>query len=91
MQGQAAATTIFAATARELEGYGGYFFNNCFNVDPAPEAKNVETARFVWDISERMVGRAQTLKKAGEVQVDCGEQWGDNPIYQDRLETIKVA
>ena len=60
-QSQGAATSVYCATAKDLENLSGYYFNNCFQCEPAPEAENVETSRLLWELSEAMIAKAKTL------------------------------
>jgi NAD(P)-dependent dehydrogenase (short-subunit alcohol dehydrogenase family) len=63
---QGAATTLFAATAPELDGRGGLYLEDCrvAQVDDAPEAGegvrsyavDPELAERLWEVSERLVG-----------------------------------
>lgn len=66
---QGAATSVFCATAKELEGIGGYYFNNCFQCAPAEAALDVEAGRRLWEISRRMVSSANTLNRHGAFDV----------------------
>uniref|UniRef100_F7EAG2 WW domain containing oxidoreductase n=1 Tax=Ornithorhynchus anatinus TaxID=9258 RepID=F7EAG2_ORNAN len=50
-QQQGAATTLYCATAPELEGLGGMYFNNCCRCLPSQEAQNEMTARALWELS----------------------------------------
>uniref|UniRef100_A0A8C3BA35 Uncharacterized protein n=1 Tax=Cairina moschata TaxID=8855 RepID=A0A8C3BA35_CAIMO len=52
---QGAATTVYCATAAELEGLGGMYFNNCCRCLPSPEARNDATAAALWELSERLI------------------------------------
>ena len=69
---------MFAATARELEGYGGYFFNNCFNVEPSEAARSTELAKTLWDYSELMVLRAENRWAEQEAEQAVAYQRKDN-------------
>ncbi|MBW2445504.1 MAG: SDR family NAD(P)-dependent oxidoreductase [Deltaproteobacteria bacterium] len=61
-----AATSVYAATARELEGRGGLYLEDChvgeLVEDEAsssgykPHAVDVEAARRLWEVSERLLG-----------------------------------
>lgn len=64
-----AATTVWAATAPELAGRGGRYLEDCAEALPfspdlpdsqgvMPHALDPETARRLWELSERMVGLA---------------------------------
>lgn len=52
---QAASTTIFCATAPELEGATGLYFNNCYRCDPTNTAVDSALARKLWSVSEDMI------------------------------------
>lgn len=54
-QSQGAATTIFAATARELDGIGGMYFNNCFCCETSETAQNKNLAIRLWKITEKLI------------------------------------
>ncbi|KAL5277107.1 WWOX family protein [Megaselia abdita] len=52
---QAASTTIFCATATELTGLTGLYFNNCFFCEPSKVSQIDEMQTKLWSISEKMV------------------------------------
>ncbi|XP_072752276.1 WW domain-containing oxidoreductase [Anoplolepis gracilipes] len=52
---QAASTTVFCATAPELEGVTGGYFNNCFRCQPSNPALNVALAARLWTFSQDMI------------------------------------
>ncbi|GAB0195486.1 WW domain-containing oxidoreductase [Grus japonensis] len=52
---QGAATTVYCATAAELEGLGGMYFNNCCRCLPSQEAQGEATAAALWELSERLI------------------------------------
>lgn len=56
-QQQAASTTIYVATANELTGVSGQYFNNCFFCEPGKLAQNNEMVDSLWDISEEILDR----------------------------------
>jgi len=63
-QQQAAATTVYCATCTELQSTTAsntFYFNNCFQCVPSPEATNPTTAKWLWELSEQMISRAKTL------------------------------
>ena len=60
-QAQAAATTIYCATAPEMEGVGGHYFSNCLAVDPCDQAKDPDIGKKLWEISERLIKKEFTL------------------------------
>ncbi|ELU06617.1 hypothetical protein CAPTEDRAFT_150180 [Capitella teleta] len=62
-QQQAAATSVFCATAQELENFSGYYFNNCFQCQPSGTSLSTELASRLWELSERMVNKARTLQQ----------------------------
>ena len=61
LQEQGASCGVFAATVRELDGIGGYYFNNCCRCEPSDEACNSATAAKLWTFSETMLHSAKTL------------------------------
>ncbi|XP_050668741.1 WW domain-containing oxidoreductase isoform X1 [Leptidea sinapis] len=52
---QAAATTVYVATAAELEGVTGLYFNNCFYCEDSALARDEEIAKAVFSISLKMI------------------------------------
>lgn len=50
-----ASTTVYAATAPELEGIGGKYLDVVKISNPSPKALNEETAKKLWDVSEQML------------------------------------
>ena len=62
-QQQGAATTVYCATARELEGVGGMYFNNCFQCSPHPSAMDTDLSKALWDLSDFMVTKARNKRK----------------------------
>ncbi|XP_015601890.1 WW domain-containing oxidoreductase [Cephus cinctus] len=52
---QAASTTVFCATAPELEGATGIYFNNCYRCDPSNAALDPALAIRLWNISQEMI------------------------------------
>ncbi|MGA2287628.1 hypothetical protein [Bradyrhizobium sp.] len=66
---QGAATSVWAATAPELDGKGGLYLQDCGIAPPAtPEVTGVKlyaldpaAAAQLWEISERMVGEKFAL------------------------------
>ena len=46
---------VYCATAKELRGVGGHYFNNCGVCDPSKEAKNPDTAAQLWKLSEQLI------------------------------------
>ncbi|KAI4488197.1 hypothetical protein M0804_005045 [Polistes exclamans] len=52
---QAASTTIFCATAPELEGATGLYFNNCYRCDPSTAAIDSALASRLWSVSQDLI------------------------------------
>lgn len=52
---QGASTTIYCATAVELAGVTGLYFNNCYRCEESVTAKNDELALKLWEISMEMI------------------------------------
>ncbi|XP_044726701.1 WW domain-containing oxidoreductase [Chrysoperla carnea] len=52
---QGASTTVYCATARELSGLTGLYFNNCHICNVSDNAKSSELAKRLWDISADMI------------------------------------
>jgi len=53
---QGAATTVYVATAPELEGVGGRYFSDCKMVHPATHATKENDANQLWELSAKWVG-----------------------------------
>lgn len=58
LQQQAASTTVFCATAPELEGVTGSYFNNCFRCQPSNAALDPALAARLWTLSQDMIAEA---------------------------------
>ncbi|ODN00385.1 WW domain-containing oxidoreductase [Orchesella cincta] len=76
---QAAATTIWGATAHELNGVGGMYLNNCWLCVPVKKAEDPVLAKVIWNMSieliERKVGPISTLRRfGGSVDVEEDDQ-----------------
>ena len=56
---------MYCATWPDLEGIGGYYFNNCSGCSPSAYASNEEVGRKLWELSEGLVFR----KVGGKGQV----------------------
>lgn len=54
-QQQAASTSVYCATALELTGITGQYYNNCFFCEPSKRAQNDEMADGLWAESETIV------------------------------------
>lgn len=55
---QAAATTVFCATASELSHLTGIYFNNCYICEPSKISQDPELSRELWELSAAMVKEA---------------------------------
>ncbi|XP_055536555.1 WW domain-containing oxidoreductase-like [Wyeomyia smithii] len=55
---QAASTTVYCATAPELNGLTGLYFNNCYICGPADSTRNERKQRLLWEFSESLIERA---------------------------------
>ncbi|XP_055385854.1 WW domain-containing oxidoreductase [Condylostylus longicornis] len=54
---QASSTTVYCATATELFGLTGLYFNNCFFCEPSKLAQNDNLAEQLWTLSETICNR----------------------------------
>lgn len=61
---QGAATSIFVATAPELDGIGGKFFENCNESVPKPWATNTRYAKKLWTVTEELIKNAPRPDRA---------------------------
>lgn len=52
---QAASTTVYCATAQELEGNSGLYFNNCHQCDSSSYALDTSLATRLWTVSQEMI------------------------------------
>ncbi|XP_001606146.2 WW domain-containing oxidoreductase [Nasonia vitripennis] len=52
---QAASTPVFCATAAELEGATGIYFNNCFRCEVSNVALDAQLASRLWEVSQEMI------------------------------------
>ncbi|XP_011506541.1 PREDICTED: WW domain-containing oxidoreductase [Ceratosolen solmsi marchali] len=52
---QAASTTVFCATAAELESTTGIYFNNCYRCDISNAGLDPQLASRLWDTSQEMI------------------------------------
>ncbi|TGZ47499.1 WW domain-containing oxidoreductase [Temnothorax longispinosus] len=65
---QGASTTVFCATAPELEGVTGSYFNNCCRCQPTNAALDPALAARLWTLSQDMI--ADALKRDRD---NCGD------------------
>lgn len=54
-QQQAAATTVYCATANELTGITGQYYNNCYFCQPSVDSMNDVMSTSLWETSERLI------------------------------------
>ncbi|XP_026469907.1 WW domain-containing oxidoreductase-like [Ctenocephalides felis] len=52
---QAASTTVYAATALELEGVSGIYLNNCYYCETSKLGQSDTLAKELWDLSIKMI------------------------------------
>lgn len=55
IQQQAASTTVYCATAPELDGISGAYFNNCCKCEVSNVALDPQLASRLWDVSQEMI------------------------------------
>ena len=82
---EGSATTLYVATAPELEGIGGRYFADCNEDTPKPHASNPTYATKLWEISEEMIANAPTdeefaLQSQSSKEVQKGE---DEAVTQE--------
>ena len=53
---EGAKTSLFLATAPEVEGLSGGYYKECTLTDPKPHALDAASASRLWEVSARMVG-----------------------------------
>lgn len=66
---QAASTPIFCATAPELIGLTGVYFNNCYRCDPSNTVLDSALASRLWSVSQEMIITAMKKDKLWETVV----------------------
>ncbi|KAK7862990.1 hypothetical protein R5R35_014545 [Gryllus longicercus] len=52
---QAAATSVYCATAIDLENVSGLYFNNCCRCEPSAPSQDPDLSRVLWELSEQMI------------------------------------
>uniref|UniRef100_T1HNX1 WW domain-containing oxidoreductase n=2 Tax=Rhodnius TaxID=13248 RepID=T1HNX1_RHOPR len=55
---QAASTTVYCATALELDSVTGLYFNNCFRTEPSQTALSQKFGEKVWNLTRELILRA---------------------------------
>ena len=55
LQQQGAATSVYCAVASELEGLGGFYFNNCCRCDVSQTAADADLAVTLWKFSVKLL------------------------------------
>jgi NAD(P)-dependent dehydrogenase (short-subunit alcohol dehydrogenase family) len=53
---EGAKTSLYLATAAEVEGQSGGYYKECTRTEPKPHALDTASAARLWEVSERMVG-----------------------------------
>ncbi len=61
---QGAKTSVYLASSPEVEGVTGKYFYKCREVKPRAFAVDDETARKLWDVSEKLTGLSAASKAA---------------------------
>jgi len=74
---QAAACSVYLATAPELSNCGGMYFNNCCQCDPSPLAADRMAAKRLWKLTEDLI-------------LDRTEHWCNNKLLLESLYTPEV-
>jgi NAD(P)-dependent dehydrogenase (short-subunit alcohol dehydrogenase family) len=55
---EGAKTSLFLATAAEVEGRSGGYYKECAAIAPKPHALDESSGARLWEVSERLVGLA---------------------------------
>ncbi|RWS11075.1 WW domain-containing oxidoreductase-like isoform X1 [Dinothrombium tinctorium] len=55
---QGAATSVYCATAVELDDVTGLYFNNCLQTSPSKAAQDIELSELLWILSDKMIENA---------------------------------
>ena len=58
---QGAATSVYAATASELDGQSGAYLTDCKVTKPSAAAQDAELASKLWDVTAQQLAEAQNL------------------------------
>ncbi|KAI8501911.1 hypothetical protein Bbelb_203230 [Branchiostoma belcheri] len=88
---QGAATSVYCGTARELEGLGGMYFNNCCRCLPSPDGQNERAAAELWDISERMLKARTSCEQSCPQLMCCNVRSGSDMTNWSCLESAEQA
>uniref|UniRef100_A0A1A9UIN7 Uncharacterized protein n=1 Tax=Glossina austeni TaxID=7395 RepID=A0A1A9UIN7_GLOAU len=78
---QAAATTIYCATANELTGLTGLYFNNCYICEPSKISQNEKLQQQLWEISQEMVQLLLAKEKQQQTADDKEINTTTNFVY----------
>jgi len=54
---------VYVATAPELNGIGGLYFNNCFRCEPSKLCSNPDLAARLWKVTEDLIADRLGWKK----------------------------
>jgi hypothetical protein len=55
---QGVATSVYAATAPELEGHSGVYLEDCRVKQPSKTASDAQQARRLWQVTEEQIAAA---------------------------------
>uniref|UniRef100_A0A1B0BCB9 WW domain-containing oxidoreductase n=1 Tax=Glossina palpalis gambiensis TaxID=67801 RepID=A0A1B0BCB9_9MUSC len=78
---QAAATTIYCATANELTGLTGLYFNNCYICESSKISQNEKLQQQLWEISQEMVQLLLAKEKQQQAADDNEINTTTNFVY----------
>ena len=62
---QGASTAVYLASAPELEGVTGGYYENSQKVSPSANAVNSKLAYSLWAVSEELTGATEALEPLG--------------------------
>ena len=81
-QAQGAATTVWAATAPALREHGGAYLADCQFAESTPEATDPDTARRLWELSERWVATGVNAMGPGAPSTAAADARGTPPLLR---------
>jgi len=82
---QGAATTVYVATAPELEGIGGKYFADCNEASAKAYATNPRYAGRLWNLSEEMIQKVRKPNEEGAQEVK--EESKHEPEQSEHIKT----
>lgn len=62
---EGASTAVYLASAPELEGVTGGYYENCQKASPSAKAVNSKLAYSLWAVSEELTGATEALEPLG--------------------------